>query len=365
MVFENILPPSNSTLKVSNLQKHEKGKKLKSISTQILIKLIFPDLLIHSHKVLKHLRSRMTEVEEFMEASMKLLDTLIYKNTNRFRKDKGFQGLKMTQKSVKKLKEMNIIQEIQKFRELLPLSSDVYKLNVLYLPTLPSLQYFQIVHLRAFELCQKIIGRCEHACNHLTYRIKLGHFWNWATYNLASVSRIWTLTQVLMVNLHLSYEFHSKLFSFIPQSSSGSHWSGSHLTFPPSLLQNEQLSETLRQLLDKSDFPAMEGAKKVSIVDTLVGEIVERNETEDEPKQKVTKNKQKLKVTRLLKTMKTKQDFKDFIESESKLRKECRKNAATKKLEQNEWKELKTTLKAKLKSSNMKELKQLLESKLI
>jgi len=347
MDFENILPPSNSTLKVSNLQKHEK------------------DLLIHSHKVLKHLRSRMTEVEEFMEASMKLLDTLIYKNTNRFRKDKGFQGLKMTQKSVKKLKEMNIIQEIQKFRELLPLSSDVYKLNVLYLPTLPSLQYFQIVHLRAFELCQKIIGRCEHACNHLTYRIKLGHFWNWATYNLASVSRIWTLTQVLMVNLHLSYEFHSKLFSFIPQSSSGSHWSGSHLTFPPSLLQNEQLSETLRQLLDKSDFPAMEGAKKVSIVDTLVGEIVERNETEDEPKQKVTKNKQKLKVTRLLKTMKTKQDFKDFIESESKLRKECRKNAATKKLEQNEWKELKTTLKAKLNSSNMKELKQLLESKLI
>merc|ERR1712025_414927 len=346
MDFENILPPSNSTLKVSNLQKHEK------------------DLLIHSHKVLKHLRSRMTEVEEFMEASMKLLDTLIYKNTNRFRKDKGFQGLKMTQKSVKKLKEMNIIQEIQKFRELLPLSSDVYKLNVLYLPTLPSLQYFQIVHLRAFELCQKIIGRCEHACNHLTYRIKLGHFWNWATYNLASISRIWTLTQVLMVNLHLSYEFHSKLFSFIPQSSSVSHWSGSHLTFPPSLMQNEQLSVTLRQLLDKCDFPAMEGAKKVSIVDTLVGEIVERNETADEPKQKVTKNKQKLKVTRLLKTMKTKQDFKDFIESESKLRKECRKNAATKKLEQNEWKELKTTLKAKLNSSNMKELKQLLESKL-
>merc|ERR1711862_229300 len=84
MDFENILPPSNSTLKVSNLQKHEK------------------DLLIHSHKVLKHLRSRMTEVEKFMEASMKLLDTLIYKNTNRFRKNKGFQGLKMTQKSVKK-----------------------------------------------------------------------------------------------------------------------------------------------------------------------------------------------------------------------------------------------------------------------
>ena len=365
MEFENILPPSNSTLKVSNLQKHEKGKKFKSISTQIPINLIFPDLLIHSHKVLKHLRSRMTEIEEFMEATMKLLDTLIYKNTNRFRSDKGFQGLKMTQKSVKKLKEMNIIQEIQKFRELLPLSSDVYKLDVLYLPTLPSLQYFQIVHLRAFELCQKIIGRCEHACNHLTYRIKLGHFWNWATYNLASVSRIWTLTQVLMVNLHLSYEFHSKLFSFIPQSSSGSQWSGSHLTFPPSLLQNEQLSVTLRQLLDKCDFPAMEDAKKVSIVDTLVGEIVERNETENEPKQKVTKNKQKLKVTKLLKTMKTKQDFKDFIESESKLRKECRKNAATKKLEQNEWKELKTTLKAKLKSSNMKELKQLLESKLI
>merc|ERR1712062_685596 len=349
MEFENILPPSNSTLKVSNLQKHEK------------------DLLIHSHKVLKHLRSRMTEIEEFIEATMKLLDTLIYKNTNRFRSDKGFQGLKMTQKSVKKLKEMNIIQEIQKFRELLPLSSDVYKLDVLYLPTLPSLQYFQIVHLRAFELCQKIIGRCEHACNHLTYRTKLGHFWNWVPYNLASVSRIWTLTQVLMVNLHLSYEFHSKLFSFIPQSSSGSQWSGSHLTFPPSLLQNEQLSVTLRQLLDKCDFPAMEDAKKVSIVDTLVGEIVERNENENEnePKQKVTKNKQKLKVTKLLKTMKTKQDFKDFIESESKLRKECRKNAATKKLEQNEWKELKTTLKAKLKSSNMKELKQLLESKLI
>ena len=300
---------------------------------------------------------------------MKLLDTLIYKNTNRFRNDKGFQGLKMTQTSMKKLQDINIMQEIQKFRELLPLSSDVYKLTALYLPTLPALQYFQIVHLRAFKLCQKIIGRCQHACNHLTYRIKLGHFWNWAAYNLASIGRLWTLTQVLMVNLHLSYEFHSKLFSFIPQSSGSAQWSGSHVKFPESLLQNEQLnnSDTLRNLLGKSDFPIMEEEVKkaeFSIVDTLVGEIVERNEVENEPKPKVLK-KQKLKVTKWLKTIKTKQDVKDFIQSETKLRKECRKNAATKKLEQNEWKELKTTLKTNLDSSSIKELKQLLESKLI
>ena len=241
MDLENIAAPSNATIKVANLQKNEKGLKNRSHVLKLVdITCQIPDLLIHSHKVLKHLRTRNTEIEEYIEATMKVLDTLIYKNTNRFRKDKGFQGLKMAQTSLRKLQELKLLSEIQKFRELLPLSSDVHKLPALYLPTLPSLKYFQIVHLKAFQLCQKIIGRCEHTCKHLTYRIKLGHFWNWATYNLASISRIWTLIQALMVNLHLSYEFHLKLVSFIPQSSA--QWSGTLITLPESLLQNEQLN---------------------------------------------------------------------------------------------------------------------------
>ena len=100
---------------------------------------------------------------------------------------------------------------------------------------------------------------------------------------------------------------------------------------------------------------------ETSAVDSFVGEIIERVEEEEKS---VPTKKVNPKVTKLLKSLKSKQDIKDFLASETKLRKECRKNAVTKKLEQSQWKALKSELKAKLDSSGVKELKKLIEAKL-
>ena len=350
MDLEQILPPSNVTIKVENLISEYKTD------------------LVHDHKVLKHLKLRIMEIEDFIESTMKILNTTIYKNTNRFRKDKGFQGLQMVQKSTEKLQKLNFCQEIQRFREQLPLSSDVYKSSYLYLPTSPSLQYFLIIHLKMFQMCQKILGRCDHACAHLMYRIKLGHFWNWAAFNLANVGRLWTLIQSLMVHLHLSYEFHLKLFEFLPKSST--QWSGFEVNLPKTLIEeNSKLreNETIIKLLANNDFPKIE-IKTQTVQEILIGEVIERpTEPQMEVKEaKVEVNKKlKLKVEKLLKGFKKVSDIKDFIQSETLERKNSRKDAITKKLEQCQWKELKSSLKSNLEKKSLKELKQIIKSQIL
>ena len=82
--------------------------------------------MLHSHKVLKHLRKRFQEIQkEIDETTINVINVTIYKNHNRFRNDKGFKGLKMLQKTYKKLNSIRFEQCIQIFMESLPLASDL------------------------------------------------------------------------------------------------------------------------------------------------------------------------------------------------------------------------------------------------
>ena len=150
--------------------------------------------MLHSHKVLKHIRKRYQEIQkEIDETTMNVINVTIYKNHNRFRNDKGFKGLKMLQKTYKKLKSVRFEQCIQIFMESLPLASDLMsnsKSNI-YLPVKSSLEYFLVIHMKLFKICERIHGLSQHTKRYLLFRIKLGHFWDWATFNLANVSRLW------------------------------------------------------------------------------------------------------------------------------------------------------------------------------
>ena len=150
------------------------------------------DVIIHMHKVLKHMKKRYEEISNYEEDTLNVLKVIIYKNHNRFRNDKGFKSLKMVCKKFSTLKVLNFHRCVQKFLESLPLTSDLMSNSKkLYLPVKSNLEYFLVMHMKTFEICEKIHGLCRHASKHLQFRIKLGHFWDWAAFNLANISRLW------------------------------------------------------------------------------------------------------------------------------------------------------------------------------
>jgi hypothetical protein len=142
--------------------------------------------------VLKHLKKRLKEIESFTVATLSVQKTSIYKNHNRFRNDKALKGLKMLQTAFKRLDKYNLIVNLDKFFESLnPLANDLKNQKIIYLPTVSICQYWLLTQSQVFKICQRICGLCEHLSKHLLFRIRLGHFWNWASFNFANVSRLW------------------------------------------------------------------------------------------------------------------------------------------------------------------------------
>jgi len=224
-------------------------------------------------------------------STLDILDVSIYKNHNRFRNDKAFKGVKMTRKAIRRLKHLRFLSTLCQFYELLPLSSDVLLTNtVLYLPTNSVLQHWLVLHERAFGLCKRVLGLCQHTSTYLLYRIKLGHFWNWAVFNFANISRLWTLTQALMVNLHLSFCFHKELLEFLPKSAIG--WLPKDYCLSNVLITSDLAEkETISTLLSKNDFPVF--APRADHIESTIGLVVERTR----PEIKEISKKQWLKVT--------------------------------------------------------------------
>merc|ERR1711963_1117424 len=125
---------------------------------------------------------------------------------------------------------------------------------------------------------------------------------------------------------------------------------------------------TVKKLLLNNDFPKFQSIKaKEEIADNFIGEVIERT-VEIEPKtpEPVVNKKLKNKVSKLMKSLRTMQDIKEFIQSETNQRKNSRKDAITKKLEQAEWKNLKSNVKSKLKSEkSVSEVKQLISLQIL
>ena len=162
-----------------------------------------------------------------------------------------------------------------------------------------------------------------------------------------SISR--TLSQSMMVYLHLGYNVYKQLLQCLPKSEV--QWLPETIQILNELLHpDSQLreKETVKKLLNTNDFPVMKSEqnnKKDS--SDIIGEIVERP---IEP-QKNTKSISKKFWSRLnsvLSEIKDFEDMKAFIKAETDQRHKCRKEALTKKLEQAQWKELKIQIKTKL-----------------
>merc|ERR1711974_269357 len=208
-------------------------------------------LLLHVVNVNKFLTNRFQEIQEFLDATQAVMQTSMYKNNNRFRNDKAFKGQKMVVRTLQRLKDLELKKVLKRFSDLLPLAVDIKSPQIeLYLPMDSVLHHWLCKIRQAFAMSERLLGLCEHTTKYLLARIRLGHFWNWAVFSFANISRIWTLSQTMMLHLHLGFDVYKQLLQCLPKSEV--QWLPETIQIPNELLPpDSQLreKETMKKLL--------------------------------------------------------------------------------------------------------------------
>lgn len=306
------------------------------------------ETLLHVIKVNKFLSNRFNEIQEYLDATEAVMQTSLYKNSNRFRSDKAFKGLKMVQRTLQRLKDLRLQKVIKRFSDVMPLPIDIKATSRdLYLPVDSILQHLLCTIFQASIFSERLIGLCEHTKKYLLARIQLGHFWNWAVFSFANISRIWTLSQTLVVNLHLSYDVYNKLLEHLPHSDI--RWLPEAIKLTQEVIPaNSALreKETIKKLLESNDFPTLDIEQPKDNF-SEIGEVIERPVVSKSKATTISK-KQWLKLNDAISKLSQFDDIKTFIKSETEQRQKCRKEALTKKMEQKEWKALKSQVKTQL-----------------
>ena len=143
-----------------------------------------------------------------------------------------------------------------------------------------------------------------------------------------------------MVYVHLGYSFLHDDLDFLPLNTVS--WIPEDFKFPMELLSEDSNlndKEIIKNLICSNDFPKFE-PQELSVSEKAIGEIVER--PIDIPDMGKIKKKDIEKVKKVLSEMNSYESVKSFFKSENDKRKTNRKDATTKKLEQSDWKELKS-----------------------
>ena len=119
----------------------------------------FPELLVHAVKTTKHLKQRLSDLKEFLDAEIAAVNIFVYKNNNRFHNDKGFKDVRLVQKSWHRFQWIELNKVAAGFSDSLPLVFDLKRIGnrgPVYLPTRQMLQ-FLLVRLRgSFHLLHKL-----------------------------------------------------------------------------------------------------------------------------------------------------------------------------------------------------------------
>ena len=157
-----------------------------------------------------------------------------------------------------------------------------------------------------------------------------------------------TLSQTVMVNIHLGYGIYNQLLQHLPHSDV--KWLPEAIQLPKELIPIDSSlreKETLKKLLTSNDFPAIVSDQpQTDICSNFIGEVIERPVVSI-PKA-TTSKKQWLKLNNALSKVISIEDVKNFLKLETDQRQKCRKDALTKKMEQTEWKALKANIKVNL-----------------
>ena len=147
-------------------------------------------------------------------------------------------------------------------------------------------------------------------------------------------------------------------------------WLPENIKFPEELIASGSPlleKDVIKQLLASNDVPVYV-IKRPTIVTLTVGEEIERDSTsqQDQQPESSFNKKQWIKLKAKLGKLKTHDEIIAFLNSETDERHACRKKAITKKMQQSDWKLLKSNVKKSLSDGKpIKTIKQTLEAWII
>jgi len=318
-------------------------KKMNSIARPLNTTVSCPNVTTEQMKTVIKWRTRIrmviTELKDGLlqlEEELKLLTTLLYKNHNRFRNDKGYKTLRMLEKSCLRLCDNDLTNSVTDFLSFIPDSSAS---NNLCLPTLSMCQYvLHNVHNSAQNLHRtEVLCRKSGLLN--IQRLNLGHFWGVGAVHLAVIGRLWILSRNILVKYHHIYHNLHNICQYLPGSAL-------NIVLPENLLH--LIPEDIRSSLDKTEASKDVPDNVVTVEDFLdLGEPIKRKDIapivvdipEKKPKIEVSKASDLKKD--VLSSIHSLDDLKDFLQKETEVRKTAKKTAFTRKLSQDQWKKLK------------------------
>ena len=265
---------------------------------------------------------------------LKLLNTLLYKNRNRFRNDKGYKTMRMVEKTIEKLLNIPLTTVLEDFLQFIPMCPQEARVQ---LPTLAMCRYCMLqTHLSAAALA-KIEILCKRSGHLSLQRLRLGHFWGVAAVNLAILGRVWVLGRGLLLNCHHIFFHLTKIAGSLPGEDSVYKLPEDLAEFFPEGFQASSEDDNMDHKLP-ANVPA------VTVDDFLdIGEPVKRKVFEVVKEDvKRLKLKEELEPKKdVLADIHNLEEMKDFLKTETEMRKVSKKTAFTKKLSQDEWKDVK------------------------
>lgn len=316
----------------------------------------------HAFRTLRFFLKHYKVVIESMSVERVALSTFTYKNHNRFRNDKGFRDIKLTSKCLARFYECELSKVTTDLLDALPIVASIDDAT-LYLPTSAMAEYALERLEGAFRVLEKLTVYCKLSGEMQFRRLNLGHLWNVALASLAAISRIWKISKTLLALINAAHSSISMLANILPCSSTERRLQ------TKSILESCE-DEELKLDVSKVDIPGLpqrpkipgvgaEDTKRNVVIDSGhpfngIGEVISREEAFAPQVEKLDTNATETSTSSVLPCSKKRikmliaevdswnaaSDACKFVEAETKVRKTARKEAATKKLDQAQWKEL-------------------------
>ena len=320
-----------------------------SCSRPINTTILCPDLTKESLKAVIKSRTRIRSSEadnkkdiKILTEELKLLNTVLFKNHNRFRNDKGYKTLRMVEKSLQKFLISPIHTTLPDLLQFVP---DTLQTSV-HLPTLAMCQYCMLQCYQSAALLSKLEILCRRSGLLNMQRLNLGHFWGVAAANLAIVGRVWVIVRNLLSRHQIIFSHLFKISIHLPGTSA-------EYLLPADLF--EFLPQDLKEILIEADRDAEReidtGAKVTTVNDFLdLGEpvkrkLVDENQEEERVKQpkllNESNNSTRSKEKDALGQIHSLNDMHDFLKRETEIRKVDKKTSFTRKLNKEQWKAVK------------------------
>lgn len=334
------------------------------------------------------LRKALTKIDKgltILQEENQLLKRILYRDSNKYRNDHGFKTMQLLKKSVDKSIENYPNTYLENLLEMLP---QVISFPV-YLPPASLAEHAGLRTWVAIHSLQRVIHCCHLIALHASCRVELQHEIHAAMLRLAISGRMWAVSNYTLKHMSLVMESLHGCSKSIPIGKNfyseknlerifSSYVSKKTIvTLPSTLPQLSAIGEKIsRSFMDEekrrqeSVLKSFNTSEKVPVSyrkEPIINSKASKKSSKESKEKNIAKTNEDIDLSNIS-NLKTLDDLKSFLDSETQLRKVNRKESVSRKFSQDQWKDLKKLVlsgfKPKLPNKSIKLSRKLLKEAL-